>query len=407
MGVKHFVLVSIMVLSLVAMAQPVSTTASAVDDDWGDQCDGAPLITGDSDLREGSMTQSYDRQYANLQLQRGNYVTLEFTTPNEAQSPEVTISAEQDEEIGVRGIDNAGVEETGQYGMDTLIHPEPGETATVDIWAKQDESPFCIEVNDPDWETQYSFTMSIDRAYPDVTHYEVEQLEEEIADLREGNQESELAESLEEENEELESEIEELEDEIDGLEEELDGADEEIAALEEQIETLEERNENLQEEIEESDSPADELDVEVTPADGSASFEAGETATISVEGTLSESNTLFAGFPETRESVSFDETGTQELGLPDEPGTYDLALQSNSAEEVTTIEVESADVGGEGGEGDDVGGNGDDSISSDDGGEDDGSEEQEEGMPGFGAAVAVIALLTTFAVARLRGGKTE
>jgi PGF-CTERM protein len=73
---------------------------------------------------------------------------------------------------------------------------------------------------------------------------------------------------------------------------------------------------------------------------------------------------------------------------------------------------EEGEVDDEGGEEveDDEAGEADDTPPSDDeaGGEDDGTQEQtEEGTPGFGAVVAVIALLTTFVIAQLRGNKNR
>lgn len=84
----------------------------------------------------------------------------------------------------------------------------------------------CIPISDSDWETEYNWELSYEREYPDVTLYEVRELEDEVAELRsQNNNESNTTnneEELQDQLEEREERIDELESQVTELEAELE-----------------------------------------------------------------------------------------------------------------------------------------------------------------------------------------
>lgn len=217
----------VLVVAVLVVISLGTMPGTAVADDFPQFCDDAPIISGGQ--ISGQLEELADQDAFAIRLQQGQYVSLSVDMPSEkAQAPKIfTANTREGENINndnhvvARGVRDMSIMTGHAYGF-TELH---GESPRAELWAKTDrfsESKLCLIVHDKDWKTPYEWEITIERSDPDVTLFEVRELEDKVVELQnqleenEGNGEriSELESQLEQKNQridELESRVEELE----------------------------------------------------------------------------------------------------------------------------------------------------------------------------------------------------
>ena len=270
------VLIALLVVASVGIMPQV---AGANDDKWPDACE-TPLIQ--QGTINGEISTASDTDSFRMKLQRGQYLSIQTDIDSsKSQEPVFYLpmrnqpSPQFGSNLGVRGLIGGSKTNRG------IFLDGEKNTHSFELWAKTDGygegNGICMYVGDDSWETPYNWELTIERSDPDVTLFEVRELEDRIV---------------------------ELQNELD----EAEGNSERISELESQ---LEEKNQTISQLRQESGDVA--INVEVVPAGDQQNFITGGEARITANSENAEWNQFSIEYK--GDTYSVDSSGTATVPL--------------------------------------------------------------------------------------------
>jgi PGF-CTERM protein len=366
---KLVLLVAVVVIVSVG-ATPVS--AATQEDEWPEECDEAPIIS-DEEI-SGELSTSSDEDSFRVRFQEGQYLDISTDIPSDkSQNPVLSMFDNQGDgftrvsfgdNLGIRGLQHGTTNDLEQILLDGSKNSH-----SVELWAVTNgfsENPLCITVredDDEEWETPYSWELTIERSDPDVTLFEVRQLEDRIVELQNR----------------------------------LDDAGERVSEFESKLEEKNERINNLQSRVEELESQSSggsangdvTITVTVDPANEQENFVEGGQAIVQADSESADVSDIQVEYGDG--TYEMDSSGEVLIPLA-QTGTQEVSLVYGDTTEQVSIDVQES--------GDSQQGDyrpSDDSQQQSTGGDNGSSGEG----PGFGIVIGVIALVSVAAILRM------